>query len=479
MTTRNVFISCSPGFEKFLQEEVIQLLSGKSTNIRMENGGVEIDSLSDENLWKLCHTSLLGESIRVRIGQEGQRIRFKGEFISHLKKLPFHAYLNEKSRPTVKVVCHQSKLYHSDMLREMIEDYFVRRFSSKPKNNNNNNNNNDDNNQKSVSKNDDLDLDLIEDDDEFDEFDELDLDLLEDDNINNKKHKKREPFVYKTEGLDTTQTVYALMNNNRLQMSLSAASFLHRRTPNKNVVEAPIRETIAAAIVRCVAPEIEKESVVWDPFCGSGTIISEFRRFELQQLQPQLSQQPSERVFEFQNWKSHKQDLFNQWKQSKFISSNSITTTTSSIKIDVNSLRQLIGTDHDNKAITNAKFNISSSHFGGSIPLTDKVSFSMNDFEAAYSKIDSLKNAKKINIITNLPYGHRLGRNNSQQSLQSFAQFLMNQQREKNSNIRNVFVLSGGSVANQIQSIQQNLKWHSLATFSNRGLPVKLLKLLK
>lgn len=467
-TTRKVFLSCSPGFERLLADETNQLLKAKQTNIsiKLEVGGVEIDSLTDQQIWQLCHTSLLAESVRIRVGPEGHRIRFKGEFISHLKKLPFHAFLNELSRPTVKVICHKSKLYHSDMLREMIEDYFVRRFSPGQKksiNNNNSNENNNNNNNPSSSD----DLDLI---DENEVVEDVSLDdLLLDDGDEQTRKIKQQQVPYQIEGADRSQTVYALMDNNRAQLSISAGSFLHRRTPNKYVVDGMLRETIAAAIIRCVAPEIPLDGIVWDPFCGSGTILSEFRRFELQCQTTQLSQQPISRTFEFEKWRTHDQAAYEKWKKSKYWDE----TENKAPLINGTILRKLIGTDYDNRAITTASHNVRSS-FGG-LPLRHKMVLEKKDFQDAFDKLLSQATAK-VTIVSNLPYGHRLNKNKSEESLRNFTTFLESQSPTSMPKIRNVFVLAG--TESKFQSMSSKLNWQTMATFTNRGLPVKLLKLL-
>ena len=56
-----------------------------------------------------------------------------------------------------------------------------------------------------------------------------------------------------------------------------AGDGLHRRTPNRRMIEAPLRETLAAAILLASEwPRRMNEGLTfYDPFCGSGTIAIE------------------------------------------------------------------------------------------------------------------------------------------------------------------------------------------------------------
>lgn len=56
-----------------------------------------------------------------------------------------------------------------------------------------------------------------------------------------------------------------------------AGEGLHRRTPQRRMVEAPLRETLAAALLLAADwPEkLRKAVTLYDPFCGSGTIAIE------------------------------------------------------------------------------------------------------------------------------------------------------------------------------------------------------------
>jgi putative N6-adenine-specific DNA methylase len=66
------------------------------------------------------------------------------------------------------------------------------------------------------------------------------------------------------------QTVFIRLDQERCLVSLdSSGELLYRRGYDKHSSEAPLRETLACAILKAAA--VERYRVVIDPFCGSGT----------------------------------------------------------------------------------------------------------------------------------------------------------------------------------------------------------------
>jgi putative N6-adenine-specific DNA methylase len=64
------------------------------------------------------------------------------------------------------------------------------------------------------------------------------------------------------------------IENNLATLSLdTSGGSLHRRGYREQTVEAPMQENLAAAIVRIAAWDGEKK--LFDPFCGSGTLLAE------------------------------------------------------------------------------------------------------------------------------------------------------------------------------------------------------------
>ena len=74
--------------------------------------------------------------------------------------------------------------------------------------------------------------------------------------------------------LDETQTKYQIaffILNDRATLMIDASGDpLHKRGYRPKAAEAPLRETLAAAMVKISRPR--EEVLLWDPFCGSGTI---------------------------------------------------------------------------------------------------------------------------------------------------------------------------------------------------------------
>lgn len=63
------------------------------------------------------------------------------------------------------------------------------------------------------------------------------------------------------------------------KLTLDAVGFpLHKRGYRVHISDAPIRETLAAACAQAIlqdAPLMSESVSIWDPFCGSGTLLHE------------------------------------------------------------------------------------------------------------------------------------------------------------------------------------------------------------
>jgi putative N6-adenine-specific DNA methylase len=67
------------------------------------------------------------------------------------------------------------------------------------------------------------------------------------------------------------QTIFIRLDRDRCQVSLDGSGeLLYRRGYDKYSAEAPLRETLACAILKAAA--VEQYQVLLDPFCGSGTL---------------------------------------------------------------------------------------------------------------------------------------------------------------------------------------------------------------
>ena len=79
---------------------------------------------------------------------------------------------------------------------------------------------------------------------------------------------------------------------------------LHKRGYRPETVDAPIRETLAAAMVKIARPR--EDVLLWDPFCGSGTIAIE-AAMQMKNIAPGLNREfiaEKYPVFPARSWKN-------------------------------------------------------------------------------------------------------------------------------------------------------------------------------
>lgn len=99
------------------------------------------------------------------------------------------------------------------------------------------------------------------------------------------------------------QTVYARFENDMCETSLdSSGAPLYRRGYKTHITQAPLRETIAAALLR--ASGIERCDTLIDPMCGSGT-------FSIEAAHIWSGRRPgAERAFAFELWPAFRSAAF-------------------------------------------------------------------------------------------------------------------------------------------------------------------------
>jgi len=150
---------------------------------------------------------------------------------------------------------------------------------------------------------------------------------------------------------------------------------LHKRGYRPEMVEAPIRETLAAAMVKLARPR--EDVLLWDPFCGSGTIAIEAAMI-MNNIAPGLKRSfISEKysIFPTETWKNAREFAESAVKQSPF---------------------EAYATDINPKAIEIAE---ASAKRAG-------VDKNLNIFVMDALDIDTL--GRRGTIVTNPPYGERL-----------------------------------------------------------------------
>lgn len=152
---------------------------------------------------------------------------------------------------------------------------------------------------------------------------------------------------------------------------------LHRRGYRKESIEAPMQETLAAAIIRISQWDGSRPLV--DPMCGSGTLLSEALMHHCRIPAAYLRD-----MFGFQYLPDFDPEI---WQSILDRSKKAIRTLPENL---------IAGSDITRRAIGAAKRNTGTLTHGGGIRLTTRD----------YRKIEKIENAV---IVCNPPYGIRLG----------------------------------------------------------------------
>lgn len=287
---------------------------------------------------------------------------------TELSKCSWAAYFPRGSSPQVQVVTRRSALYHSDAVKERAEATIAARLASP------------------------------------------------------------EETVGVAEG-----KVHLRIVNDEVQVSVDTiGARLHRRGVREHVGAAPLRETLAAALL--AAAELPPGQPLWDPFCGSGTVLLERRL----QTQPRL-----QRRFAFEAWPIHDAEAY-----AEFLREGASQAEALEVGAD------LFGSDIDAHALDAARAN--SDGMAG-------MRWFLGDFQRNVDEIP-----EGTAIVSNLPYGKRTGERGIIDMFRRFGAQL----RER-TDLGPVVVLNGhhGFVD------ATKMTWEPLFSFRNGGLPVQILRL--
>ena len=177
-------------------------------------------------------------------------------------------------------------------------------------------------------------------------------------------------------GAAYTVKVTILRDRATLTIDTSGAG-LHKRGYRIRTVEAPIKETLAAALVQLSFWNSSRLLV--DPFCGSGTIAVEAALY-MRNIAPGLG-----RTFASQEWESIPPEL---WKEEKKAAYEAI---------DYEKEVRIVASDIDRRAVAAARENAEEAG------VEDCISFSVKPFEKL-----RIEEPYAV-IIGNPPYGERIG----------------------------------------------------------------------
>ena len=185
---------------------------------------------------------------------------------------------------------------------------------------------------------------------------------------------------YAVEWFAETGSLYSIqisMRNDMAQLTLDTSGVgLHKRGYREDGGEAPLKETLAAALVNL--SYWDKDRLLIDPMCGSGTILIEAAMIA-RNIAPGLK-----RDFAAETWPLIGADI---WRAARREAQNA--------KIVANDL-QICGYDIDGDSIKTARFNANKAG------VSRNISFEQKDVKDLW--IDRQYGV----LISNPPYGHRM-----------------------------------------------------------------------
>ena len=172
------------------------------------------------------------------------------------------------------------------------------------------------------------------------------------------------------------QIQFAIMHDTAEIYLDTSGDGLHKRGYRKNATLAPIKETLAAAIADL--GRVRRDSLVQDPFCGSGTLVIEAAQKALN-LAPGLRRRFAAEHFDFVP-----ADIWAEQRQKALAES----------KLDVGF--EAFGYDIDPAAVAQANVN---AKLAG---VENRCHFEVADVATFAAKPEAI-------VLTNPPYGERLG----------------------------------------------------------------------
>jgi len=331
------FASTGPGLESITAGELKTL----GIRGRQEIGGVafsaDLERLYESNLWLRTATRVV-----VRLGDFHASTFYELE--RRAKKLAWADFLPASGRVRVRVTCRKSKLYHSDAVAERVLSAIV---GSAPR--------------------------VVE--GIADEKDANDENADAAESVDALDHDA-------TPAGESGQLFVVRIVNDECEISAdSSGELLHKRGYRREIAKAPLRETIAAAMV--LASGWKGDEPLLDPMCGSGTIPIEAAMIA-RKIAPGLR-----RGFQFMTWPGFESERWNR-----------ILRAAQAAVTDFSG--EIFGSDRDGGAVQAATRNADRAG------VSENVRFSQESVTGAIAAIaDSARESGWI--LTNPPYGVRVG----------------------------------------------------------------------
>lgn len=335
-TRFELFAATAPGLESIAAGELKTLrLRGRQQIGGVAFGG-DLDRLYRANLWLRTASRVV-----VRLGRFHASTFYELE--RRAKKLPWEEFLPATGPVRLRVTCRKSRLYHSDAVAERVLSA-ISRVASR----------------------------VIEARAEGVDGEGVDVDEVD---------ATEDAGIESRPGSEPAQLFIVRIVHDQVEVSAdSSGELLHRRGYRQEIARAPLRETLAAAMV--LASGWRRGEPLLDPMCGSGTIPIEAALIA-HGVAPGL-----QRKFQFMNWPTFDEGL---WKD---IVENARGSATHSVE-------RIRGSDRDAGAIQAAGRNAERAG------VADTIQFAVDAVSSSIAAIDDVADGGWI--LTNPPYGIRIG----------------------------------------------------------------------
>ena len=309
------FAIVQPGFEHTLAAEMTSI--GLNVSPEFIEGGVEFTGRTDD-LFRACLMLRGASRIVMRLASFRSSEFYKLE--KDIAEFPWELYLPCGCKPLFRTTASKSMIWHTDKLEGILSEGINLRMS---------------------------------------------------------QHSKPEYFASPAPGI--TQTLIIRNHKDRCSVSLDASGpLLHKRSGEKQVTAAPLRETTAALIL--MEAGIRDYDVLADPMCGSGT-------FSLEAAGIFSGSIPAaEREFPFSAWPCFRHKHFEYMKRTLSADGGHL------------SGKTIVACDIDPVAVEAAKRNVPDW-------FADYVRPEVMDFFSL--KIDNAED-RKVLVVLNPPYGKRI-----------------------------------------------------------------------
>lgn len=315
------FAVTAPGLEPFTRQEVLELdlisasVISSEADAQTETGGVtfkgDLTALYRANLHLRTASRVLA-----RLGNFFYAKSYP-DLLEKASRLPWERFLNPGQPVTLRISYHKSRLNYANTIAENISAAIIARLGQPSP--------------------------LIKPD-------------------------------AKTQETDAQMVVVRLFNDQCTISVDSSGTLLHKRGYRQAIAKAPLRETLAAAII--MASGWDRQSPLLDPFCGSGTIPIEAAMMALG-ISP-----GTKRSFSFMNWPNYDEKL---WEQVK-----------GAVKFSSTDMPPIMASDRDAGAV---RIALSNAERAG---VAEYVQFEHH----AVSIIHPPR--EKGWVVTNPPYGERI-----------------------------------------------------------------------